>query len=149
MSKKVGRKTDITIELLREIKQSILEGNDLKTTAKVCEIPESTFYTWHSDNYLMLADKIEGWKRDRKLRLADITSDIIQTLPITNDEGKLDKELLKIKQKESEFIRKTLGKEFYSERQELTGIDGSAISINIDKDIAEKNVINSQSKNNS
>ena len=35
-------------ELLRKIKESILAGNDLKTTANICEIPESTLYTYHA-----------------------------------------------------------------------------------------------------
>ena len=150
MSEKVGPKTKLTDELFKEIKRSILDGNDLKETAKICEINEGTFYVWHSNNYLNLADKIDGWKRDRKLMLADITSDTIQTLPVFDDNGKLDKELLKIKQKEAEFIRETLGKQHYSKRSELTGKDGKSLVVNIDKDIAEKNnVANSEPKDNS
>jgi hypothetical protein len=115
-----GRPTDLTESLLTEIKQGILDGLQLKEIAKLSEIPESTLYTWHSKNYLSLADKIEGWKRDRKLILADITSDTIQTLPVNDPNGKLDKELLRIKQKEAEFIRETLGKERYSKRTDIT-----------------------------
>ena len=149
MSEKVGPKTKLTDELFKEIKRSILDGNDLKETAKICEINEGTFYVWHSNNYLNLADKIDGWKRDRKLMLADITSDTIQTLPVFDDNGKLDKELLKIKQKEAEFIRETLGKQHYSKRSELTGKDGKSLVVNIDKDIAEKNALNAESENHS
>ena len=144
MSEKVGAKTKLTDELFKEIKRSILDGNDLKETAKICEINEGTFYVWHSNNYLNLADKIDGWKRDRKLMLADITSDTIQTLPVFDDNGKLDKELLKIKQKEAEFIRETLGKQHYSKRSELTGKDGKSLVVNIDKDIAEKNNVKNE-----
>ena len=74
---KAGRPSDLTKELLAEIKQSILNGNNLKTTAKICGIKESTLYRWHSDNYASISDnyasisdKIEGWKRDYKLNLA-------------------------------------------------------------------------------
>ncbi|HNU95609.1 MAG TPA: hypothetical protein PKK32_01440 [Candidatus Paceibacterota bacterium] len=142
MSEKVGAKTKLTDELFKEIKRSILDGNDLKETAKICEINEGTFYVWHSNNYLNLADKIDGWKRDRKLMLADITSDIIQTLPVFDDNGKLDKELLKIKQKEAEFIRETLGKQHYSKRSELTGKDGEAIIVNQEDKSKTDNIIN-------
>jgi len=142
MSEKVGPKTKLTDELFKEIKRSILDGNDLKETAKICEINEGTFYVWHSNNYLNLADKIDGWKRDRKLMLADITSDIIQTLPVFDDNGKLDKELLKIKQKEAEFIRETLGKQHYSKRSELTGKDGEAIIVNQEDKSKTDNIIN-------
>ena len=137
MSEKVGPKTKLTDELFKEIKRSILDGNDLKETAKICEINEGTFYVWHSNNYLNLADKIDGWKRDRKLMLADITSDTIQTLPVFDDNGKLDKELLEIKQKEAEFIRETLGKQHYSKRSELTGKDGSNL-VPVDEEIKSK-----------
>lgn len=118
MSEGAGRPTDLTEELFAQIKECILNGKTLRETAEISQIPESTLYTWHFKNYLNIADKIEGWKRDRKLILADITSDLIQTLPSIDAEGKVDKELLKIKQKEAEFIRETLGKVVYSKRTE-------------------------------
>jgi hypothetical protein len=124
----VGRPTELTEDAFAEIKKGVLDGLTLRDIAKQSGIPESTLYTWHSNNYLNLADKIEGWRRDRKLMLADITSDTIQTLPILDETGKLDKELLKIKQKEAEFIRETLGKDKgYSKRSELTGKDGERL----------------------
>lgn len=127
MANGVGRPTELTEEAFRKIKSSILDGNDLKTTSNVCEIEVSTLYDWTSRNYHNISDKIEGWKRDRRLLLANITSDTIQTLPVIDGNGKLDKELLKIKQKEAEFIRETLGKDYYSKRSELTGKDGEAL----------------------
>jgi hypothetical protein len=123
----VGRDTLLTDELFRKIKQGILDGLTLRDIAKQSELNESTLYNWSSENYLNLADKIEGWKRDRKLLLADITSDTIQTLPVVDENGKLDKELLKIKQKEAEFIRETLGKQHYSKRTELGGLNGKEL----------------------
>ena len=108
-------------ELLRKIKESILAGNDLKTTAKICEIPESTLYTYHSDNYLRLADKIEGWKRDRKLNLADKNIEGILCL------GVGDKDSLKVVADMSKFVKETLDKKNYSKRSELTGEDGKEL----------------------
>lgn len=67
---KPGPEPLLTDELLGKIKKSILDGNDLRETAKVCKIIESTLYTWTRDNYLNISDKIEGWKRDRKVMLA-------------------------------------------------------------------------------
>lgn len=117
-----GRNTILTDELLRKIKESILAGNDLKTTASICGIVESTFYTWHSDNYLTLADKIEGWKRDRKLMLAEKNIEEILQM------DKSDKDKLKVISDISKFVSETLGKETYSKRSELTGKNGEAIS---------------------
>jgi len=124
-----GPKTMLTEELFGKIKICVLEGKNIRETASFCEIPENTFYDWTARNYLNISDKIEGWQRDRRLRLANITSDTIQTLPVLDENGKVDKELLKIKQKEAEFIRETLGKEIYSKRSELTGKDGGNLVI--------------------
>jgi hypothetical protein len=113
-----GRKTILDKELLAKIKESILFGNDLKTTANVCEISESTLYTWTSDNYLNLADKIDGWKRDRKLKLAEMNLEAIMCLGIS------DKESIKVVADVSKFVAETLGKQSYSKRTEQTGADG-------------------------
>ena len=112
-------------ELLIKIKESILAGNDLRTTANVCEIPESTLYTWHSDNYLNIADKIEGWKRDRKLNLADRNIDGILCL------GVADKDSLKVVADMSKFVKETLDKENYSKRNELTGKGGESLTVKV------------------
>lgn len=108
MADKVGRKTNLDEELVREIKQSILDGNDLKTTANICEIPESTLYTWHSDNYLNLADKILNWKHERMLKLAEMNLEGIMSLGIS------DKDSLKVVADVSKFVSETLGKKNYS-----------------------------------
>lgn len=135
--KKVGRKTELTDELVRKIKQSILDGNDLKTTAKIYQIPESTLYCWTSDNYLNLADKIEGWRRDRKLNLAEGVIEEMLTMPVTvlkhvNDEEEKDyivtePALVKIKQDTAKFVAETLGKNSYAKRNELTGANGKEL----------------------
>lgn len=110
MADKVGRKTNLDEELVREIKQSILDGNDLKTTASICEIPESTLYTWHSDNYLNLADKILNWKHERMLKLAEMNLEGIMGLGIS------DKDSLKVVADVSKFVSETLGKKNYSKQ---------------------------------
>ena len=139
MSEKPGRKTDLTRELLKQIKESILDGNDLKTTAKVCGINEGTFYVWHSDNYLRIADKIEGWKRDRKVILA--SNNVEELLQISDNQNRKyvnkkgtevtiegrDSQLTRVKADMSKFVLETLDKENYSKRSELTGKDGDSL----------------------
>jgi hypothetical protein len=126
---KVGRPTDLTDELLRNIKQSILDGNDLKTTAEKCFNYDGEFnniteeerreelgnftqkiYNWNHLNYLNLNDKIEGWKRDRKLMLADKNIDGILCLGVS------DKEVLKVVADMSKFVKETLDKKNYSKQ---------------------------------
>ena len=130
-----GRPTILIEPLFKKIKKSILEGNDLRKTAKVCEINEGTFYEWHEDNYLNLATRIEGWKRDRMLMLATgVLKDILEI-------GAGDKESLKVVQDTAKFVASTLGRDDYSTRNELTGKDGTPIIV-IPAELIEKNKLN-------
>lgn len=113
-----GRPTDLTDECFGKIKKSIIDGNDLKTTANVCGIEINTLYDWSSRNYLNISDKIEGWKRDRKIMLANKNIEEILAM----DKG--DRERLKVIQDTSKFVLETLDKDNYSKRSELTGKDG-------------------------
>jgi fructosamine-3-kinase len=131
---KAGRPTNLDEELLREIKQGVLAGLDLKQIAVQSEIPESTLYTWHSDNYLSIADKVEGWRRDRKLMLAEKNIEEfleMSTQNIMNKEGNLieqtDAALVRVKADISKFVAQTLGKKDYSQRNELSGPDGKEL----------------------
>ena len=132
--KEAGRPTILDEELFRKIKQSILDGNDLRETAKVCDITESTLYCWHSDNYLNISDKIEGWKRDRKLIQADKNIDNILRLPHT------DKDFVKVVSDMSKFVKETLDKQYYSKRSELTGAEGRALIL--PAELIDKNNLN-------
>ena len=100
-----------------------LEGNNLEKTAELCDVPITTFYTWHSDNYLKIADKIEGWKRDRKLMLANKNIEDILQLGIN------DKDTVKVVSDMSKFVAETLGKANYSKRNELTGKNGKDLGL--------------------
>lgn len=125
MAREVGRPCELTEEVFTKIKEKVLEGKNLLEISKELEIKQSTLYTWTAKNFLNLSDKIDGWKRDRRLMLAEATSDFIQELHAADGEGNIDHELLRIKQKESEFVRETLGKNYYSKRSELTGANGA------------------------
>ncbi len=122
---KPGPKTQLNKELFAKIKQCILGANTLRETARLCEIPESTFYTWHSDNYLNIKDKIEGWRRDSKLEKSDLNLEKILLL----DPG--NKDFTKAVLDASKFIKKTLDKKHYSERSEVTGADGKDLEMGV------------------
>ena len=124
--KKAGRKTDMTPELIKEIKQCILDGNDIKTTATIIFNNSSNiskeekergvenyiqkFYNWNYENYLDISDKIEGWKRDRKILMADNNIEDILALGIR------DKDSLKVVADMAKFIKETLDKKHYSKQ---------------------------------
>lgn len=135
MKEGAGRPTDLTEDLLIKIKQDILDGKNLKEIAQHREIPEVTIYTWHSKNYIGLADKIEGWKRDRKLNMAEVVLEDMLSMPVQimksfkdSEEGDeylvTDPGLVRIKQDTAKFVAETLGKKNYAKRNELTGAEG-------------------------
>lgn len=123
----VGRPTDLTDELVDKIKQSILAGNDLKTTANIIGKSEDVMYQWNSKNYSGIADKIEGWKRDYKLSLADKNiNDILKIGAVA------DKVTLKVVADMSKFVKETLDKNNYSKKVEtdLTSKGEKILAIN-------------------
>lgn len=120
-----GRPTDLTDELFGEIKRAVFAGGTLNKIAEACGISVATFYTWHSDNYLKLADLIEGWRRDSKLQKADRNIDEILDLP------REDKDFVKVVADMSKFVKETLDKPNYSKRSELGGIDNKDLFINV------------------
>ena len=113
-----GRPTELDDELFCEIRSWILEGKTLKEISQLSGIPTATMDTWKSKNYKGFADKIYRYKLEWRLAKAEEFSDYL----LQKDDEK--DEMLRLKQKESEFLRKTLGKKHYSERTELTAADG-------------------------
>jgi len=120
-----GRPTELTDEVLALIKAGILEGRTLKEIANINDLSEHTLYHWHSDNYAKLYDKVEGWKRDRKLNLANRNIEAILQLDVN------DKDFVKTVSDMSKFVAETLDKKNYSKRNELTGADGKDIVVNV------------------
>lgn len=155
MNGEVGRPTDLTSDVEKKIKECILDGKDLKSTAififdsldefKNMEEVErekekanyiQKIYNWKFDNYLKICDKIEGWKRDRRIKLAEVNVDEFLILD-TEDSNKL-----KVKADITKFVLETLDKDNYSKRSENTGKNGEPLILNINSVIADKNNIN-------
>lgn len=131
-----GRPTELTDELFDKIRELVLEGKTLREISSLTQINEGTLYQWHSKNYSNLADKIEGWKRDRLINLAEGNVKAILEMGVT------DKESLKVVQDTAKFVLETLKKDKYSKRTEQTGADGQPLSISIAKEIVDKNALN-------
>lgn len=118
-----GRPTELTEEVMRKIKQGILDGLMLKEIAQQSQINEKTLYDWTGRNYQNLADLVEGWKRDRKLLLADKNIEAILQLPT------YDKDFVRTVADMSKFVKETLDKTNYSKRTETTGEGGGPIKV--------------------
>lgn len=159
MANDVGRPTDMTDEVVDKIKQGILDGKNLKEIANIIGKSDDVMYQWHSKNYFKIADKIEGWKRDRKLMLANKNIEEFLQMSTKNTgatkSGEIydynDSGLVRVKADISKFVAETLGKDNYSKRSELTGKDGEALMPSAEsKELADKAIndfINDNSDN--
>lgn len=127
--------TDLTDEVLDKIKEAILDGKTLRDIAVIINKSEDVVYQWHSKNYLKLADKIEGWRRDRKLMLAEKNIEEFLQMDTSNTgatkSGEIydytDAGLVRVKADISKFVSETLGKEVYSKRSEVSGPNGTPL----------------------
>lgn len=121
--KKPGPDPILTEDVFKKIRQATLEGKNLQETANACELNRDSFYVWHSANYLNLADKIEGWKRDRKVMLAHGNLEEFLTMKAE------DPATLRVKADMTKFTLETLDKDVFSKRTELTGKDGEQLGV--------------------
>ena len=142
----VGRPSDLTDEMFAKIKVAILDGKNLKQIAEESEMSYSTITDWTYRNYRNITDKIEGWKRDRKLILAEKNiEEMLQmnTKNIINNNGKLveqtDVGLVRVKADLSKFTVETLGKKNYSKNVGITDGEGNPFSLVIQRYGEENN----------
>lgn len=130
--RKTGRPTELNDKLKAKIRIAIFESEERPTMANIgkkTKINYSTIKDWVYRNYKGFDEFWRGCLRDRMLMLAESVSEDVLCAASTNEKGEIDKELLRIKQKEAEFIRETLGKESYSKRNEHTGKDGEPLGV--------------------
>lgn len=135
---KTGPTPLLNDELFVKIRESILLGNDIRKTAKYCEINETTFYNWTQINYLNINDKIEKWKLEAQLKLAqrNITNFLkMKTLNkgVTKDGKEIyeynDTGLVRVKADMSKFVAETLGNKHYAKVNRLADADGDKLSL--------------------
>lgn len=109
----VGRPSELTEDTLLKIKEGVLNGLMLKEIANICGIAEQTIYDWTCKNYKDINTKIEGWKRDRKVMLADKNVEGILCLGVSDDKN------IKVVADMSKFVLEVLDKN-YKPKQDIT-----------------------------
>lgn len=139
MSMPAGRPTELDDDLLLKMREGIIQGKTMKEMAELSGIPLDTVQGWISRNYNGFSDKMKLWKMERRLAKAEENIDEVLEMDTINKEViKLgygedatydaedfqDPRLIKIKADVSTFVAETLGRSFYSKRNELTGKDG-------------------------
>lgn len=98
----------LTDAIILQIKDGILDGLPLIEIAKKIGVSENTLYAWKSRNNTGLQDKINTYEAMRQLKEADAFSKKLMSMSTTNPDGSINKGLVAIQQKESEFLREKL-----------------------------------------
>lgn len=126
----MSRPTDLTDEVTLQIRALVLQGVKYKEIQEQLRIPDNTWDAWVYKDYKDFRKNLSSWKRERLLKKSEKLSEEILDINHINGEGDVDTDILRVKQKESEFVRQTLGKEEgYSTRTEMTGKDGKEFEV--------------------
>lgn len=108
MSRKPGVKTLLNDSLVLQIRAEVLKGKEVGEVAKTLGLNEKTVYDWRANNYLGIADKWNAWKTQYNLKQAEEFSERLMNMDVINPDGTINKGLVAIQQKESEFLREKL-----------------------------------------
>lgn len=108
MSRKPGVKTLLTDTLILQMRNEVLKGKEVREVAKIVGINENTLYDWKAHNYQNIQDKWNSWKTQYNLKQAEDFSEKLMNMDVTNPDGSINKGLVAIQQKESEFLREKL-----------------------------------------
>lgn len=127
----MSRPSDLTEELTLQIRKETLEGTLYKDIQEKLEIPSNTWDAWVYKDYKDFRKNLQSWKAERLIRKTEKLSEEILDMNhfSLKDAEVINTDILRVKQKESEFVRSTLGKDNYSTRTENTGKDGKDLSI--------------------
>ncbi len=124
----MARPTDLTEEVTLKIRALVLSGVKYKDIQEQLDISDNTWDTWIYKDYKDFRKNLTSWKKERLLKKSEKLSEEILDIDHVDEKGGVDTDILRVKQKESEFVRTTLGKEEgYSTRNELTGKDGEKL----------------------
>lgn len=138
-AKKPGPEPQLNEKLTLEIRKRVLKGMHYYEIQEELDITSSSWDAWVHKDYKDFRQLLLKWKKERFLKGAERLSAEIMELPHEHKLGGkkfVNDKVLRIKQKESEFLRSTLGKdEGYTIRKEVTGADGEPL---FDPDAKEK-----------
>lgn len=108
MASKRGVKTLLNDSLTLQIRAEVLKGKEVGEIAKTLNLNEKTLYDWRTNNYQGITDKWNAWKTQYNLKQAEDFSEKLMNMNTLNPDGSINKGLVAIQQKESEFLREKL-----------------------------------------
>lgn len=129
----VGAPTLLTEELTLQIRKLVLQGVPYNEIQATLNIIDNTWDSWVYRDTQGFRGLLTEWKKERLIRKAEKLSDEILDADHIDEKGKFNTDVMRVKQKEAEFVRETLGKDTgYSKRNELTGKNGEALAIAVE-----------------
>ena len=105
---KMGKPTLLHDEMVAEIKKEVLAGTEIREIASKINVSERTIYDWKDKDYMHIGTLWNKWNTERMLKQAEKFSDNLMAMSTTNPDGTINKGLVAIQQKESEFLREKL-----------------------------------------
>lgn len=133
----IGRPSKLNEHLFREIKELVLDGNNLREISEILEIPYATMRDWEYENYQSFSDKMLSFKHERMLKKAESNLEVLMNAE--EDKVKLDA---------SKFTLETLNKKFYS-KQVNTDLTSGGKPIILDHSLIQKHETDTQPDTNS
>jgi hypothetical protein len=134
----IGRPTELTEELTLKIRQGVLDDKTYIEIQQELEISPNTWDTWVYKDYNGFRNNLTNWKKERMVKKAERVID-----------KSMDSDAEKIALDAAQFTLETLGKLDYSKRQEVTGANGSKLTIEISKEVADKHELTQGTENHS
>jgi len=110
----MSRPSDLTQELTLQIRSLVLEGKKYVDIQEMLDIPANTWDAWVYKDYKDFRKDLNSWKAERIIKKSEKLSEDILDTPHLTEDAKVDTNILRVKQKEAEFVRSTLGKNEYS-----------------------------------
>lgn len=122
-----GRPTNLDDELFLKIEELVLDGKNMAQIAEILDIPYKTMEGWKTRNYEGFRDKMLNFQLQEMFRTSLVQIRLKQE---SEDE--------RVNLQANLEVAKRIGKKYFSERTEVTGKDGEAITIIFDEAFKSK-----------
>lgn len=120
---KPGPECKLNKEMLAKIEDCVMQGKLDKEIAELCEVSYSTFSGWKWQNKANLANNMETWELNYKLKKAEENINKILNLSLDDKEDK------KLVHDMSKFVAETIGNKKYSKKQINEGNQNITVEI--------------------
>ena len=140
--------TVLNKELCLKIRKEVLNGANYVQTRKKLDIAEGTWDSWYWEDK-QIPDMVQGFrtfvkqaKYERMMKQVEANLDDFLYMSDQTEDGRIDPQLAKLRQKTTEFVAERLGKIDFSTRSEndITS-KGEKINFVLNEDLSKRDEI--------